>query len=103
MTLKPSIRSSFSKIGSKNSLLGKLLMDYTCSIAPYISNIIARALNVWNCSTSAGSISIQAETVTNTVQYEKTCSFCQKPECLHEINNSAIAQLPGIKLIQLDI
>ena len=34
MTLKPSIRSSFSKIGSKNSLLGKLLMDYTWSITP---------------------------------------------------------------------
>ena len=34
MTLKPSIRSSFSKIGSKNSLLVKLIMDYTSSIAP---------------------------------------------------------------------
>ena len=28
MTLKPSLRSSFPKIGSKNSLLGKLLKDY---------------------------------------------------------------------------
>ena len=34
MTLKPSIRSSLSKIGSKNSLLGKLLMDYTSSVPP---------------------------------------------------------------------
>ena len=62
MTLKPSIRSSFLKIGSKNSLLGKLLIDYTSSIAPSTSNIIVRALNVSNCSTSAGSNSIEAET-----------------------------------------
>ena len=73
MALKPSIRSSFSKIGSKNSLLGKLLMDYTSSINPTTSNIIVRALNVSNCSTSAGSNSVYAETllpsetVTNTV------------------------------------
>ena len=39
----------------------------------------------------------------NTVTYEKICSFCQKLECLHVVNNSAIAQLPGIKLIQQDI
>ena len=83
MTLKPLIRSSFSKLGSKNSLLGKLLMDYTSSIAPSTSNIIVRALNVSNCSTSADINSIQAETevlpfetVTNTVKHEKTCSFC---------------------------
>ena len=85
MTWKPSIRSSFSKIESKNSLLGKLLMDYTSSLAPSTSNIIVRALNISNCSTSAGSNSIQAETwllpfevVINTVKHEKTCSFCQK-------------------------
>ena len=36
----------------------------------------------------------------NTVKHEKTCSYCQKPECLHVVNKSAIAQLPGIKLIQ---
>ena len=47
---KPSIRSSFSKIDSENSLLGKLLMNYTPSIAPSISNIIVRVLNVLNCS-----------------------------------------------------
>ena len=104
---KAFIRSSFLKIGSKNSLLSKLLMDYTSSIAPSTSNIIVRVLNVSNCSTSAGSNSIQAETyvlpletVTNTVKHEKTCSFCQKPECLHVVNNLVIAQLPGIKLIQ---
>ena len=34
MILKPFIISSLSKIGSKNSLLGKLLMDYTSSITP---------------------------------------------------------------------
>ena len=62
MTLKPFKRSSFSKIGSKKSLLGKLLMDYTSTIAPSTSNIIVWALNVLNCSTSAGSNSIQAET-----------------------------------------
>ena len=62
MSLIPSIRSSFSKIGPKNSLLGKLLMDYTSSIAPSPSNIIVRALNVSNCNTSAGSSSIQAKT-----------------------------------------
>ena len=62
MTLKHSIRSSFSKIGSKNSLLGKLLMDYASSIAASTSNIIVSALNVLNCSTSAGSTSIYAET-----------------------------------------
>ena len=39
-------------------------------------------------------------TFTNTVKHEKTCSFCQKQECLHVVNNSAIAQLRGIKLIQ---
>ena len=59
--LKASIRSSFSKIGSKNSLLGKLFMGYT-SIASFTSNIIVRALNNSNCSTSAGSNSIQTET-----------------------------------------
>ena len=35
-----------------------------------------------------------------TVKHEKTCSFCQKPKCLHLINNSAIVHLRGIKLIQ---
>ena len=34
MTLKPSIRSPFSKIRSKNLLLGKLIMYYTSSINP---------------------------------------------------------------------
>ena len=62
LTLKPSIRSFFSKMGSKKSLLRKLLMDYTSSIAPFTSNIIVRALNVSNSSTSASSNSIQAET-----------------------------------------
>ena len=62
ITLKLSIRPSFFKIGSKKSLLGKLLIDYTSSTVPSTSIIIARALNVSNCSTSAGSISIQAET-----------------------------------------
>ena len=62
MTLKPSIRSSLLKIGSKNSLLGKLLMDYTSSISPTTPNIIVRALNVSNCSTSADNNSVQAET-----------------------------------------
>ena len=62
MTLKPSVRSSFSKITSKISLLGKLLMDYTSSIAPSTSNIIVRVLNTSNCRTSSGSNSIQAET-----------------------------------------
>ena len=106
MILKPSIRPSFSKIGSKNLLLGKLPIDYTSSIGPSTSNIIVRTLNVSNSSTSGGSNSIQPETyvlrletVTNTVKHEKICSFCQKPECLHVVNNSEIAQLPGIKLI----
>ena len=62
MTLRPSIRSSLSKIGSKGSLLRKLLMDYTSSIATPTSNIMVRALNNSNSSTSAGSNSIQAET-----------------------------------------
>ena len=53
MTSKPSIRCSFSKIGSQNSLLGKLLMDYTSSIAPSTTSIIAKALNVSNYSTNA--------------------------------------------------
>ena len=82
-------------------------MDYTSSIAPCTFKIIVRALNVSNCSTSASSNSIQTEnwvlplgTVTNTVKHEKACSFCQKPECLHVVNNSTIAQLPVIKLIQ---
>ena len=107
MALKPSIRSSFLKIGSKNSLLGKLLMDYTSSIAPFTSNIIVRALNVSNCSTSASIISIQSETyvltfetVTNTVKHEEKCSLCQKPENLHVVNNSDITQLHGINLTQ---
>ena len=38
--LKPLIRSSFSKKGSKKSLLGKLLIEYISSIAPSTSNII---------------------------------------------------------------
>ena len=62
MTLRPSIRSPYSKIGSKNSLLGKLFVDYTSFIALFTSKTIFRALNVSNCSTSAGSNSIQAET-----------------------------------------
>ena len=62
MTLKLSIRSSFSKIESKNLSTGKLLMDYTSSIAPSTSNVIVRALNVSNYSGSAGSNSIHAET-----------------------------------------
>ena len=53
-TLTPSIRSSFSKIEPKNSLLGKLLADYTSSIAPSTSNIV-RTLNNSNYSTNAGS------------------------------------------------
>ena len=54
MTLKPSMRSSLSKIGSKTPLLGKLLMDYTSLISPSTPNIIVRALNASNCSASAG-------------------------------------------------
>ena len=105
--LKPSTKSSSSKIVSENSLLGKLLMNYTCSIAPFTSNIIAFALNVSNCSTRAGSNPILArtyvlpfETVTNIVKREKTCSFCQKSEHLHVVKHSASAQLGGIKLTQ---
>ena len=67
-------------------------------LLPPASNIIITALNVSNCSTSAGNNSIQAETwvlpfetVTNAVKHEKTCLFCQKPECLHVVSNSAIA------------
>ena len=60
--VRPSIRSSFWKTGSKKSLLGKLLIDYIPSIAPASSNIIFRDLNVSNCSASAGSSSLQAET-----------------------------------------
>ena len=82
-------------------------MDYTSSVAPSTCNIV-NARDVLNCSTSAGSNSIQEEyclwvlpleTVPDTVKHEKTCSFCQKPEFLHLVNNLAIAQLPGIKLI----
>ena len=58
-----STKSSFSKIDSENSLLGKLLMDSTSSIASSTSNIIVKALNVSNCSTRADSNSIQAETL----------------------------------------
>ena len=47
-TLKPSIRSFFSKIGSKNSLLGKLLTNYTSFITHSNFTIIVRALNVPN-------------------------------------------------------
>ena len=53
MALKTSIKSSFSKVETKNSLLGKLLMDYTSSIASSTSNIIVKALNVLNCSRQA--------------------------------------------------
>ena len=62
MTLKPSIGYSFLKIASKNSLLGKLFMDYISSISLSPSNIIVRALNVLNSSIRAGSNSVQAET-----------------------------------------
>ena len=105
--LKASIRSSFSKIGSKNSLLGKILIDCTSSVAHSTSDVIVSTLNVSNYSTSADSNSIQAETsvlpfetVSNTVKHEKTYSFCRKPEFLHVVNNSSIAQLRDIKLIQ---
>ena len=63
MILKPLLRSSFSKIGSKSSLLAKLPMDYTSFMSPSTSNIIVRALKVSNCCTTAGSNSIQAETL----------------------------------------
>ena len=56
MTLNPSVRSSFSKLDYTYN------MDYTSSIAYTTSNIIVRALNVSNCTTSAGSNSIQSET-----------------------------------------
>ena len=56
------IRCAFSKIDSENSLLGKLLMDYTSFIALSTSNIIVRALNVSNCSTRTCINLIQAET-----------------------------------------
>ena len=82
-------------------------MDYISSIAPSTSNIIAKALNVSNCSTSAFINLVQAETyvylwksATNIVNHEKTCSFCQKPEYLHVVNYSAIAQLRDIKSTQ---
>ena len=42
---------------------------------------------------------IPFETVINIVKHEKTYSFFQKPEILHVVNNSAIGQLRGIKLI----
>ena len=38
-----------------------------------------------------------------TVNHEKTCSFCQKPEYLQVVNYSAVAQLRGIKSTQQDI
>ena len=50
-----------SKIGSKTSFTGKLLMDYASSIAFSTFDIIVNALNVSNCSASAGINSIQAE------------------------------------------
>ena len=75
-------------------------MDYTSPIAPFPSSTIVRALNVSNCTTRAGSNSIQeqtyilpSETVTNTVKHDKTCSFFQKPEYLQVVNHSAIAQI----------
>ena len=37
------------------------------------------------------------ESVTNIVNHEKTCLFCQKPEYLHLVNYSAIAQIHDIK------
>ena len=45
-------------------------------------------------------LSLPFETVTNIVKHEKTCLFCQKPEYLHVVNHSEIAQLRGIKLTQ---
>ena len=88
-------------------MLGKLLMDYTSSIAPSTSNIIVRILNVSLSSTRACINLMQSETyvyvwksVTNIVNHEKTCSFCQKPEYLHVVNYSAIAQLRDIKSTQ---
>ena len=60
--LKSSIRSSFSKTRSKNSLLGQLRIAYIPSIASSTSNMIVRALNVSNCSTSAGGSAVQPET-----------------------------------------
>ena len=110
MTLKPSTRSSFSKMRSKIHSQVSYSWIILLPLPTPPSNVIVRALNVQNCSTSAGSNSIQSEievlpleTVTNTVENEKTCLFCQKSECLHIVNNSATTQLPGIKLIQQDI
>ena len=62
-TMWLSTKSSFSKTDSENSLLGKLFMDSTSSIAPSTSNIIVKALNLSNCNTRADSNSVQAETL----------------------------------------
>ena len=104
--LKSSIRSSFSKLVSKNSLLGKLLMDYTSSIAFSTTNIIVRALNVSNCSTSADSKQYRQKPKCYLYKQLLTSKpwenmfILSKTRCLHVVNNSAVAQLRGIKSIQ---
>ena len=48
-------------------------------------------------------LSLPLEAVTNIVKHKKTFLFSQKPEYLHVVNHSAIAQLRGIKVSKLDI
>ena len=48
-------------------------------------------------------LSLPLETVTNIVKHKKTFLFSQKPEYLHVVNHSAVAQLRGIKVSKLDI
>ena len=87
---KFSIRSSFSKIDSKNSLLGKILMDYASSIAsPPLT--LSLGLLIFR-TVGSGSSLLPSETVTNTVKHEKICSFFQKLEYLCVVNFSEIAQ-----------
>ena len=61
MTLKPSIRSSFSKMRSKIHSQVSYSWIILLPLPTPPSNVIVRALNVSNCSTSAGSNSIQSE------------------------------------------
>ena len=106
MTLKPSIRSSFQKIGSKNSLLGKLLMDYISSIASSTSNIslmFRTVAQVQAATQYRQKLKYHLLKQLLTQKNMRKRSFCQKPECLHVVSNSTIAQLRGIKLIQQDI
>ena len=73
-------------------------MDYTFSISPppltlYLGLLMFPTVAQVYAATQCKQKLNYLLKVTNTVKHDKTCSFCQKPECLHIVKYSATGQL----------